>query len=154
MKNGKVYSLIYLISLLFMIGFVGGCSDILVETKPIENQNGSLGKDTGLRIPDTFVHGVVSKDYWWNWVENAKVELWKDGNLLKSTFTNSQGAYSICVCCLGAGSGTYIVKAQKLYKPDGIYTDTDSFYWDLQNGGPWDFEIDLQLTMMVEKGDN
>lgn len=144
--------MIYLISLFLTISFVGGCSDVLVETKPIENQNGSLEKDPGLRIPDTYVHGVVTKDY--IWVENAKVELWKDGNLLDYTFTNSQGAYSICVCCQGAGSGTYIVKAQKLYKPIGLFTDTDSFYWDWQNGGPWDFEIDLQLGIRSEKGGN
>jgi len=140
-----------------MICFIGGCNEVFVETKPTETQSDNLEKESGLRIPNTYVHGYVTMNG--NPAVGAKVELWKGGNLLPydpidSPYTDSNGFYNICVCCKGAGSGTYIVKAQKLYKPIGLLTDTDSFYWDWQNGGPWDFEIDLQLGMMAEKGGN
>jgi len=153
MKNGKVYSLIYLISLLFMIGFVGGCSDVLVETKPIETQSERLEKD-GLRIPDTYVQGIVYNGS--TTVSGAYVQLLDTNlNVLASTTTNSSGFYSIVICPYGYGER--IVKATYVqYQPVKIVlTTSEQFTFSRETGyaNDWTFVIDLNFQPSIESLD-
>ncbi len=113
-----------------------------------------LEKD-GLRTPDTFVHGDVTRNG--NPVVGAKVELWKDGNLLPndykdSPYSDKNGSYYICVCCKHAGCGTYVVKTE-INVHGETWAKSESFYWnDLL--GPWDFPIDLPLVHTERKGND
>lgn len=145
MKRRRMYSLGYFILLLVMIGFIVGCSDVLVETKPIETQSESLAKDPGLKYPDTFVQGTVYNGS--TKVSGAVVQLLDTNlNVLTSTTTNSSGFYSICICPYGYGER--IVKATYIQTPPLIvYTASEQFTFSRETGyaNDWTFKIDLNF---------
>lgn len=123
------------------------CQETFVETNSTLNGSKSLDKELSTKFPDTYVHGYVTKDN--NSFAGAKVELWKDGNLLTYTYSAKNGYYNICVCCQGAGTGYYIVKTE-VYIQGDPWSSSKLFYFSTETG-PFDFNINLPLAYTTEK---
>jgi len=129
--------LFFLNSLLF-IALLVSCQESMIES---DNSNHYLNKDG--KSPDTDVHGIVYKGG--SVRSGATVQLLFGGQVIDSTITDSNGYYIMNVCTHHKRTGTYTVIATYVDKFQGIWQDTDSFYWNDETG-PWDFEIDLYLS--------
>lgn len=128
------------------------CQETFVETNPTNSSTKELEKDSGSRNPTTFVHGYVTRNG--KRVIGAKVELWKNGSFLPYDpidlyYSNSNGEYSICVCCKSVRTGFYVVKTE-MYIGAEKWACSRLFYWD-ENTGPFDFHFNLALAYTIEK---
>jgi len=130
-----------------MVLLFSACQENFVETNSTSNGSKILDKEVTAKFPDTYVHGYVTKNS--NPYAGAKVELWKDGNLLTYTYSSKNGYYNICVCCQGVGTGYYIVKTD-VYIQGDLWSSSALFYFNTETG-PFDFNIDLPLAYTTEK---
>ena len=120
---------------LFLLTIIS-CQSSPTEPMVEESNISSLQKDP--RSPDTYVHGIVYKQG--SPKKGATVKLYKGITFLAQTTTDGNGYYELCVCMHHAGTGTYQVQGSWT-----TWFDSRSFYWNHYTG-PWDFEIDLDLS--------
>lgn len=147
MPNQSINLLTYFIAFSIMLFLFGSCQETIIEPNTANEQPENLQKDSSPLIPDTYVRGIVYKQGYPR--PGATVKLYIGTTYLTQTTSDGDGEYIICVCCQGAGAGTYYVKGSYIDKWGQAWTDTKSFYYDPWSWPPPPEYIDKDLYLGI-----